>query len=157
MADSDLAITAFARLAQDERLTDIDRRIMRAFEDLKDGRPAITDGSMTVVNIAAEAGVSRASYYRSPAATVIKEILAAADYEPPEVDLLKAEITRLRKTGRELRHDKAAEIRLLKDAIATYANQIQVLVLRSAALEAENRKLQAELTSAGGSVVRHLR
>lgn len=70
--------SVFARLVREhERLTDIDRQIMRAFERLMDGRPAITDGSVTAVNIAAEGGVSRASYYRSPVAAAIKEILSA--------------------------------------------------------------------------------
>ena len=72
--------TVFARLAREhEGLTDLDRQIMRAFEELMDGRAEITDGSMTAVNIAAEAGVSRASYYRSPVAVAIKEILATPE------------------------------------------------------------------------------
>ena len=156
VADSDPAITVFARMARDGHLNETDRRIMRAFEDLKDGRPAITDGSMTTVNIAAEAGVSRASYYRSPVATAIREILAAGDYKPPEVDLLNAEITRLRKAEHDLRHEKAVEIRQLKDTIATYANQIQVLALRNASLEAQVRALQSQVASAPGAVVRQL-
>ncbi|MER6531800.1 hypothetical protein, partial [Streptomyces sp. NPDC001508] len=135
------AQTVFARLARDRDLADIDREIMRAFERLLDGRPEITDGSLKVVNIAAEAGVSRASYYRSPVAAAIKEILEAPDLKRPEVDDLKAEVTRLRKELRELRREKAEEVRELKDMAATYANQIQVLALRNVELEADAEAL----------------
>ncbi|GAA2118187.1 hypothetical protein GCM10009759_65280 [Kitasatospora saccharophila] len=117
---------------------------MRAFEELTHGRPQTTDGSLTVVNIAAEAGVGRASYYRSPVAAAIKEILAAPDSKRPEVDELKAEIRRLRKTERELRKEKAAEIRELQETINTYANQIQALALRNAELAEDARKLRSQ-------------
>ncbi|MFD4948336.1 hypothetical protein ACFVYE_36485 [Streptomyces sp. NPDC058239] len=136
MTEARIVQTAFARLVREHaHLTDVDRRIMRAFEELMDGRPQITDGSLTVVNIAAEAGVGRASYYRSPVAAAIKEILSAPEARRPEVDELKAEITRLRKAERDLRKEKAAELRELQDTVATYANQIQALTLRNAELE----------------------
>lgn len=150
--------TVFARLEREhEGITDLDRQIMRAFEQLMDGRPEITDGSMTAVNIAAEAGVSRASYYRSPVAAAIKEILAAPEVKRPETDALKAEVTRLRKELRELRNDKAAEVREIKETAATYANQIQVLTLRNVELEDDARRLRAQLTDHSHSVVRPFR
>jgi hypothetical protein len=72
----------FARLARDHPdLTDTDtdtytdRRLMTAFERIMLGRPEITDGTATVTSICTEAGVSRASYYRSPVAAAVKEIL----------------------------------------------------------------------------------
>jgi cell division protein FtsB len=151
------AQTVFAQLSRERDLTDIDREIMRAFERLLDGRPEITDGSLNVVNIAAEAGVSRASYYRSPVAGAVKEILAAPDTKRPEVDELKAEGTRLRKELRDLRQEKAGEIRELKQTVAAYANQIQVLALRNAELEEDARKLRAQLSDATDGVVRPLR
>nr|WTB31725.1 hypothetical protein OG781_21525 [Streptomyces sp. NBC_00830] len=123
----------------------------------RDGRPEITDGSMTAVNITAEAGVSRASYYRSPVAAAIKEILAAPEVRRPEADVLKAEVTRLRKELRDLRQDKAAEIRELKDVAATYANQIQVLTLRNTELEDDALRLHAQLADHPDGVVRPLR
>ncbi|MET7355835.1 hypothetical protein [Streptomyces mirabilis] len=146
------AQTIFAQLTRERDLADIDREIMRAFERLLDGRPEITDGSLKVVNIAAEAGVSRASYYRSPVAGAIKEILAAPDLKRPEVDDLKAEVTRLRKEMRELRREKAEEVRELKDMVTTYANQIQVLALRNVELEADAEALRGHIAGTPGNV-----
>lgn len=150
--------TVFARLARDNPdLTDRDRLIMRAFERLLDGQPEITDGSVTVMNIAAEAGVSRASYYRSPVAAAVKEILAIPEVKRPEVDEFKTEVTRLRKEMRTLRADRAAEIRELKDTVATYANQIQVLTLLNEELVGDARKLRTQLAEHSDGVVRPLR
>ncbi|MFD5117176.1 hypothetical protein ACFWNG_33535 [Streptomyces sp. NPDC058391] len=158
MTSTSTAQTIFARLVREHTdLTDIDRRIMRAFEELMEGRPQTTDGSLTVVNIAAEAGVGRASYYRSPVAAAIKEILAAPEARRPEVDELKAEITRLRKADRDLRKEKAAELRELQDTVATYANQIQALALRNAELEEDARKLRSQVDEATRGAVRPLR
>ncbi|MFJ2604449.1 hypothetical protein ACIO13_05575 [Streptomyces sp. NPDC087425] len=158
MTSTSTAQTIFARLVREHTdLTDIDRRIMRAFEELMEGRPQTTDGSLTVVNIAAEAGVGRASYYRSPVAAAIKEILAAPEARRPEVDELKAEITRLRKTERDLRKEKAAELRELQVTVATYANQIQALALRNAELEEDARKLRSQVDEATRGAVRPLR
>lgn len=134
---------AFARLERaNPQLSDIDRRIMRAFEQLMLGRPEITDGRTSAVNICSEAGVSRASYYRSPVAAVIKEVIAAPATRRPEADELSQEVARLRKAERELRSEKAAEIRELRSTVATYANQIQILTLRNAELESVARKLR---------------
>lgn len=150
--------TVFARLARDNPdLTDRDRQIMRAFERLLDGRPEITDGSVTAMNIAAEAGIARASYYRSPVAAAVKEILATPQVKLPEVDELKTELTRLRKEMRTLRADRAAEIRELKDTVATYANQIQVLTLLNEELVEDARKLRTQLAKHSDGVVRALR
>ncbi|WP_424862931.1 hypothetical protein [Streptomyces sp. MMS24-I29] len=149
--------TVFARLSREHELSDKDRAIMRAFEQLLDGRPEITDGSVNVVNIATEAGVSRASYYRSPVAGAIKEVLAAPSTKRPEVDELKAEIIRLRKELRDFRREKAAEVRDLKATVATYANQIQVLALRNAELEADATTLRGQIADATSGTVRPLR
>ncbi|MFI6883818.1 hypothetical protein [Streptosporangium canum] len=100
---------------------------MDGFERLMPGRPEISDGTVTVINICVEAGVSRASYYRSPVAAVVKELLAAPAVARPEVEELRAEIARLKKAERKLRSDKAEEIRDLADTMDTYANHIQVL------------------------------
>ncbi|MGW0561640.1 hypothetical protein ACWDZ4_13725 [Streptomyces sp. NPDC003016] len=158
MTGAGIVQTVFLRLVREHPdLTDVDRRIMRAFEELMDGRPQTTDGSLTVVNIVAEAGVGRASYYRSPVAVAIKEVLAAPEAGRPEADELKAEITRLRKADRDLRKEKAAELRELQDTVATYANQIQALALRNAELEEDARKLRSQVDEATRGTVHPLR
>lgn len=149
--DTDRAVqAALARLArQNPTLTDVDSRLMDAFERLMLGRPEITDGRTTVTNICTEAGVSRASYYRSPVAAVVKEILETPQTRCPEIDELRGEINRLRKAERSLRRAHAAETRELKDTIATYANQIQILALRGAQLAEENASLREQVPHGG--------
>ncbi|MCX4502174.1 hypothetical protein OG944_04110 [Streptomyces anulatus] len=150
--------TVFARLTRDNPdLTDRDRQIMRAFERLLEGQPEITDGSVTAMNIAAEAGISRASYYRSPVAAAVKEILATPQIKRPEVDELKTELTRLRREMRMLRRDRAVEIRELKNTVATYANQIQALALHTEEFADDARKLRAQLAEHSYGVLRPLR
>ncbi|MGY5032849.1 hypothetical protein ACWC9U_18520 [Streptomyces sp. 900116325] len=150
--------TAFARLTRENPgLTDIDHKIMHAFEQLMLGRPEITDGRTSAVNICAEASVSRASYYRSPVAAVIKGILGSPEARRPESDELRQEITRLKQSERELRREKAGEIRELRATVAAYANQIQVLALRNVELEADTRRLQAQLDEGRKDVVKQLR
>ncbi|MGV9902886.1 hypothetical protein ACWDU8_10430 [Streptomyces sp. NPDC003388] len=150
--------TAFARLARESpRLTDIDHKIMNAFEQLMLGRPEITDGRTSAVNISAEAGVSRASYYRSPVAAVIKAILSSSEARRPESDELRQEVRRLKQSERELRREKGAEIRELRAIVAAYANQIQVLALRNAELEADACRVQGQLAEKQAGVVRQLK
>ena len=68
--------SALAQLTrQQPDLSQLDHAIMTAFVRLMQGRPELTDGAVTVTNICAEAGVSRASYYRSPVAPIIKTLL----------------------------------------------------------------------------------
>ncbi|MEU5869521.1 hypothetical protein ABZ815_50750 [Nonomuraea sp. NPDC047529] len=118
------------------------------------GRPEISDGAVTVTNICLEAGVSRASYYRSPVAAVVKELLAAPAVARPEVEELRAEIARLKKAERKLRSEKAEELRELADTVNTYANHIQVLTLRNAELEEENRLLREKLERTTDNITR---
>ncbi|MEU7211855.1 hypothetical protein AB0B06_25960 [Streptomyces sp. NPDC044989] len=150
--------TAFARLARENPgLTDIDHKIMRAFEQLMLGCPEITDGRTSAVNICAEAGVSRASYYRSPVARVVKDVLSSPDARRPDMDELRQEVARLKQSEAHLRREKAAEIRDLRATVAAYANQIQVLALRNAELEADIRQLHAQLDGGQEGVIRQLR
>jgi hypothetical protein len=144
----------FARLARDQPdLTDIDRRLMTAFERLMIGRPEITDGATSVTSICIEAGVSRASYYRSPVASAIKEILKDPQTRRPELDDLCDEVKRLCRTERQMRSEHATEVRDLRGTIATYANQIQALTLANHQLTEDNRRLQARLTATAPNVV----
>ncbi|MFF5443230.1 hypothetical protein [Streptomyces achromogenes] len=66
-------------------------------------------------------------------------------------------MTRLRKELREFRREKAEEVRGLKATVTVYANQIQVLALRSAELEADAVALRGQIAEATGGSVRQLR
>ncbi|MFF0131031.1 hypothetical protein ACFYTG_35840 [Streptomyces mirabilis] len=144
---------SFDRLRHGERrLTGNDQSLMEAFERLMHGLSQTTDGAVTVVNVCAEAGVSRATYYRSPVANAVKAILDAPQLCRPEPEELRAEVARLKKAERELRREHAAEVRELKDTAATYANQIQALALRNAELEVENTRLIEQVRQAGGNI-----
>lgn len=152
--ETDLRIRqTFDRLRHGGRpLTDIDQALMDAFERLMHGLSETTDGKITIVNVCAEAGVSRASYYRSPVAQAVQEILEAPQTRRPEPEELRAEVSRLKKAERVLRREHAAEVRELKDTAATYANQIQLLALRNADLETQNARLVEQLRHAGAKI-----
>jgi chromosome segregation ATPase len=132
--------------------TDTDRKIKQAFERLMLGRPEITDGALTISNICTEARVSRASYYRSPHATEIKQLLDAPQTKRPEIEDLREEARQLKKSERKLRSEHAAEVRELRDTLKTYANQIQALVLHAAQLEDDNQRLHKRLERAGDNI-----
>ncbi|MFF7986313.1 hypothetical protein ACFZDK_45635 [Streptomyces sp. NPDC007901] len=103
------------------------------------GNPAHTTGTLTVTTLCTEAGISRATSYRSPLSKIIAELLRTPDAPPrPQTDTLTADIARLKKADRTLRSQHAAEQREARATIAAYANHIQALSLRNAELEAEN-------------------
>lgn len=136
----------------------IDEKIKAASGQLLAGRPEITDGRLTVANVCAEAGVSRASFYRSPHAAAIRHALAGAgsgapDGTPrPETEELREQLRRLAKTETALRGQHAAEVRALRSTVTTYANQIQLLALRVSHLEDDNQRLLRRLERAGDNV-----
>ncbi|MGH3285127.1 MAG: hypothetical protein ACRDPD_10675 [Streptosporangiaceae bacterium] len=120
-------------------MTETDRKINEAFERLLAGHPEITDGKLTVSNICVEAGISRASYYRSSQAAAIKRRLDTPRAARPELEDLRDQVSQHKKTERALRSQHAAQIRDLRHTIKTYANQIQALALRVAQLEHGNQ------------------
>jgi hypothetical protein len=128
---------------------------MAAFERLMQSRPEVTDGTITATNICLEAGVSRASYYRSPVAALVKDILAAPQTRRPELDELHEEVKPLRQAERTLRRDHAAGVREFKDTTASYANHIQLLTLTNAELREENQRLRQQADKHGNVHVLH--
>jgi hypothetical protein len=132
--------------------TDTDSNIHDAFERLMLGRAEITDGTLTVSNICTEAGVSRVSYYRSPQAAAIKELLDAPRTQRPEVDDLRTQVKQLTRTERQLRAEHAGEVRDLRETVRTYANQIRVLALHADQLKRESEQLRNDLARPGGNV-----
>ncbi|MGW0825329.1 hypothetical protein [Streptomyces sp. NPDC002845] len=73
----------------------VDQAVIPAFERIVSGRPEHTEGTLTVTTLCTEVGISRATYYRSPLAKIIKGLLQAPDAPRPQTDTLTAEITRL--------------------------------------------------------------
>jgi len=132
--------------------SDTDTKIQEAFQRLVLGRPEITDGTLTISNICAEAGVSRASYYRSPQAAAIKHQLDTPHTQRPEIDDLRQQVKHLKTADRQLRSENAAEIRYLRETIKTYANQIQALALRADQLGHDNQKLRTSLDNSASNI-----
>ena len=131
----------------------IDDKIQAAYDTLTAGRPGTTDGQLTVSNICMEAGISRASFYRSPLAAQIRTDLAyPASTRRPEAEQLRAKVRELTAADKQLRSKHAAEIRDLRATVRTYANQIQILTLRISQLEDDNKQLTARLQRAGDNI-----
>jgi hypothetical protein len=137
-----------------------DDKIQAAYDTLTAGRPGTTDGQLTVTNICAEAGISRASFYRSPLAGQIRADLAdPGSTRRPEAEQLRVKVRELTAADKELRSKHAAEIRDMRATVRAYANQIQILTLRISQLEDDSKQLTARLQHAGDNVTplnRHL-
>jgi hypothetical protein len=130
-----------------------DDKIQAAYDTLTAGRPGTTDGQLTVTNICTEAGISRASFYRSPLAGRIRADLAdPGSTRRPEAEQLRAKVRELTAADKELRSKHAAEIRDLRATVRTYANQIQILTLRTSQLEDDSKQLTARLQHAGDNI-----
>lgn len=130
-----------------------DQKIQEAYDTLTIGRPAVTDGQLTVSNICLEAGISRASFYRSPLAAAIRHELAdPASTKRPDTEQLRAQIRELTAAEKQLRAKHAAEIRDLRATVRTYANQIQLLTLRISQIQDDNNQLATRLQQAGDNI-----
>lgn len=113
-----------------------DRAIVHAFERILTGQPQHTGGALTVTTLCTEAGISRATYYRSPLTKIITTLFKAPAPPRTPTNILTAEITRLKKAERELRSRHAAEWEELRAVTAAYARHTQVLTLNLNELEA---------------------
>jgi hypothetical protein len=83
------------------------------------GSPEHTSGALSVSTLCTEAGISRATYYRSPLAKIITGLLRTPDAPRPQTDTLTADIARLKKADRTLRLQHAAEQREAKPSPPT--------------------------------------
>jgi hypothetical protein len=88
-----------------------DQAVVHAFEWIVTGSPDHTSGALSVSTLCTEAGISRATYYRSPLAKSITRLLRTPDAPRPQTDTLTADIARLKKADRTLRSQHAAEHR----------------------------------------------
>ena len=129
-------------------------KLRAAIARLTSGQAQATDGKLTIVNVCAEAGVSRASFYRSPAAAEIKTALANAPAapEPGTAEDLRGQITGLKRAAKTSRSEHAAEIRRLNEQLKTYANQIQLLALHAEQLRDENQQLRQRPDNTAGTI-----
>ncbi|MER6170690.1 hypothetical protein [Streptosporangium sp. NPDC001681] len=118
-------------------------RLEAAMSRLLAGQPTISDGELTVSNLCREAGVGRDSYYRC--SEIVEKFTAAKtniEARKPELIQLRDEVTELRRQARQQAQQAAEGRRELEELVKNYANQIQVLALRNAELEAECRRLR---------------
>ena len=131
----------------------IDEKIQAAYDTLTAGRPGISNGQLTISNICIEAGISRASFYRSALAAAIRKDLAdPSSTKRPDTEQMRAKIRELTAADKQLRSKHAAETRDLRATARTYANQIQVLTLRISQLQDDNERLAGRLQHAGDNV-----
>ncbi|GAA2248086.1 hypothetical protein GCM10010104_50750 [Streptomyces indiaensis] len=56
-----------------------------------------TSGALSACTLCTEAGISRATYYRSPLAKIITGLLRTPDAPRPQTDTLTADISRLKR------------------------------------------------------------
>jgi hypothetical protein len=120
-------------------------RLEQALNRLLTGRPATSDGDLTISSLCREAGVGRDSFYRS--AQEFKDSVAAAfaksEAQQPELLALREEVAALKRARKQADRDHAQTVRELEATNRLYANQIQVLALRNAELEDQHRRRAA--------------
>jgi len=130
----------------------IEQKIQTALQRLTHGRPEITNGQLTITNLCTEAGISRASFYRSPLAEQIKKLINDPASPRPELEDLRQQVKDLKNADKALRSQHASQIRELREQVATYANQIQVLALHISRFQDDNDRLVRRLETAGDNV-----
>ena len=105
-----------------------------AMQRLLEGRPARTDGALTIANLAREAGVSRATANR--ATGILDRFRARLDQDGGE-DLpttLRGRIRDLTAQVAELRRYEHQEVTDLRATVSTLAQHVQALTLENQAL-----------------------
>ncbi|MGH3119769.1 MAG: hypothetical protein ACRDND_01875 [Streptosporangiaceae bacterium] len=129
-----------------------ENKIQAALQRLTCGRPEVTDGQLTISNLCLEAGISRASFYRSPTADQARKLLTSPSAPRPETEDLRAQVGQLKAADKKLRREHAAEVRELRNQVKTYANHIQVLTLHTAQLRDDIQRLQRRLERSGDNI-----
>jgi chromosome segregation ATPase len=130
----------------------IEKKIQAALHRLTYGRPEITDGQLTITNLCTEAGISRASFYRSPLADQIKKLINDPASPRPELEDLRQQVKDLKNGDKALRSQHASQVRELRQQVKTYANQVQVLALHISQLQDDNHRLLRRLETVGDNV-----
>lgn len=130
--------------------TTAETALRQAMERLLAGRPTLTDGRLTVTNLAREAGLSRASAYR--AAAIVQAFRdhirqpAARDMTPTarqdRIAALEAERAALQRQARD-------DQRALRATVHAMAQRIQALTLLVQEQERRIAGLHDELSRSG--------
>ncbi|MFJ8849339.1 hypothetical protein [Streptomyces sp. NPDC102437] len=128
-----------------ERYTDERVRIRAAMDRLLAGRPTASDGALTVVALAAEAGVHRMALQKRHADLKHEfyERVRTETKQPPESE------KRLRKTVSDLKETVAAQ----KAEITVLRHQVTQLALANAVLTRQGHNLSESLAEAPANVV----
>jgi DNA-binding MurR/RpiR family transcriptional regulator len=111
-----------------------------AMQRLLEGRPARTDGALTIANLAREAGVSRATANR--ATDILARFRGRLDQADGD-DLpatLRDKIRTLTAQAAELRRRENQEVTDLRATVSTLAQHVQALTLENQALRSALEK-----------------
>jgi uncharacterized protein HemX len=131
----------------ESQLADTEKKLREAMQRLLANKPRRTNGELTVVNLAREAGVGRATVYRVEG--LVEEFLQARDrlIEEDAERHPAARADRLAKTLAEERTASRERIRELEEQVETMAQQVNALSLL---LQRERtRGTSGQLTGAG--------
>jgi ACT domain-containing protein len=110
-----------------------------AMQRLLEGRPARTDGTLTIANLAREAGVSRATANRATDILArFRDHLDQADDDLPAT--LRDKIGTLTAQVTELKRREKQEITDLRATVSTLAQHVQALTLENQALRSALEK-----------------
>ena len=115
-------------------MTATDDALREAASRLLSGAPLHSDGALTVQDLAAEAGVSRASAYRSPVLVEFRQCMANQEAQAPATSSLQEEGRGLRAELKELRSRHAAETASLRAEADGLLQLVQVLTVEREAL-----------------------
>jgi hypothetical protein len=115
-------------------MTATDDALRQAAGRLLAGAPLRGDGALTVQNLAVEAGVSRASAYRSPVLVEFRQCVANQEAQAPITSSLQDEDRGLRAELKELRSRHAAEAARLRADADGLLQLVQVLTVEREAL-----------------------
>ncbi|MFF4496199.1 hypothetical protein [Streptomyces sp. NPDC001546] len=128
-----------------EQSTDERARIRAAMDRLLTGRPTASDGALTVVALAAEAGVHRMALQKRHADLKAEfyERVRTETKQPPESE------KRLRKTVSDLKETVAAQ----KAEITALRHQVTQLALANAVLTRQGHNLSESSAEAPANVV----
>lgn len=108
--------------------------LVEAMQRLLEGRPARTDGALTIANLAREAGVSRATANRATDILArFRDRLVQADGEDLPATL-RGRIRDLTAQVAELRRYEHQEVADLRATVSTLAQHVQALTLENQAL-----------------------